>query len=278
MRPAPPPAAQAEEEALELVDGTFSLINTIVSVASGPSAMTDCGLVPAMSSFISTDTEKKGTDVSVYAETLREYILAQAIAILEQATVVNTTAFSVFNDVNGLDLLVDRLCREVEQCESWFNYEAETEGTRKMSVDAAEVEIEAVASTVIITRKTHRALGPTRGVLCSIINCITVVLQQLGASTAGGGGTQLQKPGLTSAARFIMDNAGEFGVLVPLVLTLLSDVMNNEPQVVPYVHSSGLATSFINMLGRSDVPTSNELIMVLPNVLSALSLHSTGGG
>ena len=80
------------------------------------------------------------------------------------------------------------------------------------------------------------------------------------------------------------------GVLVALVATFLSDVMNSDPQVVHYVHKSGLAKSFLSLLmdnankeGGSEeegdeepVPIlkpSAELIMALPNVSKSKNLY-----
>ena len=83
------------------------------------------------------------------------------------------------------------------------------------------------------------------------------------------------------------------GVLAALVATFLSDVMNSDPQVVHYVHKSGLAKSFLSLLmdntnkeggseeegDKEPVPIlkpSAELIMALPNVIMALSLTEAG--
>ena len=81
------------------------------------------------------------------------------------------------------------------------------------------------------------------------------------------------------------------GVLAVLTATLLSDVMNSDPQVFHHVHDSGLAKSFLDMLMRRDlplddddlgtwdmlfIPQSPELIMHIPNAIQALALTENG--
>jgi len=74
------------------------------------------------------------------------------------------------------------------------------------------------------------------------------------------------------------------GVLAALVATFLSNTMNSDPQVVHFVHSSGLAKSFLSLLatnksnGREEplLAPSAELIMAIPNLIVALSLTEAG--
>jgi hypothetical protein len=78
------------------------------------------------------------------------------------------------------------------------------------------------------------------------------------------------------------------GFLASLCATLLWDVMNADPLVVHHAHDSGLAASFLLMIKgtptqvdstlvvESHMPPSSELIMALPNVLSALARIEEG--
>lgn len=71
------------------------------------------------------------------------------------------------------------------------------------------------------------------------------------------------------------------GVLAALVATFLSNTMNSDPQVVHFVHSSGLANSFLSTNksnGREEslLAPSAELIMAIPNLIVALSLTEAG--
>lgn len=91
----------------------------------------------------------------------------------------------------------------------------------------------------------------------------------------------------------IMGNFSSYGgVMAALTATLLSDVMNADPQVVHHVHMSGLGKCFLQMImnptedSHGDeyceewvepcIPDSTEFIMAIPNVLSALALTEDG--
>ena len=84
-----------------------------------------------------------------------------------------------------------------------------------------------------------------------------------------------------------MDNVWSYGgAMAALTCTLLLHIMNADPQVVHYVHNSGLAKSFLRMIKGTTIkgkawfepnfPPSPDLIMALPNVISALSLTEDG--
>ena len=150
------------------------------------------------------------------------------------------------------------------------------------------------------TKPQQRTLQAARRVLLfSAVNCLTVVFHQHESgvnnpASAPSGGALLRKPELQKVLLEIMDNVNSYGgVLAALVATFLSDVMNSDPQVVHYVHKSGLAKSFLSLLmdntnkegvneeegDKEPVPIlkpSAELIMALPNVIMALSLTEAG--
>ena len=132
----------------------------------------------------------------------------------------------------------------------------------------------------------HIAVTPAVAtlVLFSAVNCLTVVFHQHEAGQAGpaapAGGEQLRRPALTAVFREILDHVDSYGgVLAALVATFLSDVMNHDPQVVHYVHSSGLAKAFLALMTEppeaARAPEAS-LLMAVPNVLMALALTEAG--
>lgn len=69
------------------------------------------------------------------------------------------------------------------------------------------------------------------------------------------------------------------GNVMALVCNLISEITNNDPNVssvVKFVHSSGLAASFLNLLDNPSLPKVPELFMSIPNVLFALALTEDG--
>jgi len=295
-----------EERSLEFTDAVLTLTSALVSVPSGTAALTDCGLIPALISTLahhgrSNKDSNKSTQVS-YSECLRKFITAQAVQILEGAIVTHNSALTAFHELNGVDLLVGRLNEEIGLIKSQGEVMDAAESNKTSAVAGAidgDVAMEDTSSG------STRPLSASKRVLMfSIVNCLTVVFHQQEGSQPSGG-AQLRKPELTAALMDIMDHVSSYGgVLASLTATLLSDVMNADPHVVHHVHSSGLAKSFLNMMmgkkrfipkststvakrGKKDekemdvwmeptLPPSSELIMALPNVLSALSLTEEG--
>jgi hypothetical protein len=191
---------------------------------------------------------------------------------------------SAFHELNGVDILVQRLSIEIERLKQ----------VKKPSCDGEDVQMDDADA------KPKRCLqAARRALLYSAANCLTVVFHQQEAHGANAAipsaGAQLRKPELMDVLFEILDNSDAYGgVLVHLVASLMSDAMNSEPQVVHFVHKSGLAKSFLSLImGKNDemkqvfgpnieewgdleIEPSTELIMSIPNVISALSLTEAG--
>ena len=260
-------------------------------------------------------TSSAGNEES-YSDCLMKFISAQAIQILEGAIVTHNHALSAFHELKGVDILVQRLSVEVEKVrrlaginqtpssaaatatgkgggdDSSAATNAENEGVSDMVLD------DSPSTTTASADDKPRTLQAARRVLLySAVNCLTVVFHQhesgmIPTTTAAtpSGGALIRKPELNNVLLEIMDNVDSYGgVLAALVATFLSDVMNSDPQVVHFVHKSGLAKSFLSLLmdkskeeKGDDEPDisiakpSAELIMALPNVITALSLTEAG--
>lgn len=251
------PLEQQEEQALEFIETILSLTLAVVNVPSGTAAMTDCGLIPALVSVFSTsETHHKNSRL----DWQRKYIASQAVQILDAAIVAHTSAFTSFHELNGVDSLVKCLQEELEEIQ-----QASTVGDNAMVENQAPPKRKLTASNRVI--------------LYNIVNCLTVVFHQQEASSHPSGGNHLRTPALTAAMKELLDNMDSYGgLLIALVSTLLSDIMNADPQVVHHVHDSGIAASFLAMLKgeKPKVPPSAELFMAIPNVLAALSLTENG--
>lgn len=293
----PPPLAQKdrEERALEFIDSVLTLTSAVISVPTGTAALTDCGIIPALVSTIALDSQtaqmnavnesspflSENVNEESYSDCLLKFISAQAIQILEGAIVTHNSALAAFHELKGVDILVQRLSVEVEK----VNQVKTAEGDVVMGDDS---------------QHSHRELRAAKRVLLfSAVNCLTVVFHQQEAggnnpNTPSGGG-QLRKPELHNVVLDILDNVDSYGgVLAALVATLMSDVMNADPQVVHFVHKSGLAKSFLALLlgkdgesnsilgdeveewGEIAMEPSAELIMAIPNVILALALTQDG--
>ncbi|CAB9503919.1 Probable E3 ubiquitin-protein ligase hulA [Seminavis robusta] len=297
------PRLEQLERALEFIDSILTLTSAIVSTPTGTSALTDCGLIPALLTTAATDSKSFITgalpNAASYSDeqllgvkSLLRFITAQAIQILEGAIVTHNNALAAFHDLHGVEVLTSRLSKEVGHTRR-EKEAAETE-PEKMDCDNGEnppsepVDVEMEETEP----EKHRILSSQRVLLFSIVTCLTVVFHQESTSssaTTPSGGAQLRKPELTQALIDIMDDVTSYGGhLASLIATLLSDVLNSDPHVVHHVHKAGIAKSFLDMLQGKKVanngeetyepilPPVPELIMALPNVISALALTEDG--
>jgi hypothetical protein len=290
-----PPGEQVRR-ALEFVDSVLTLASTVVSAPSGTASLTDCGLIPALLSTVAIDSQKTPNILSenscldrdslLHAQSLLRFVTAQSVQIIEGAIVTHNNALSAFHDLQGVDILVSRLSTEIDGIRSASVHSVNsTPETAPMDSGEPDTFANDVEMADAESKTTRRSIHSSQRVLLfSIFNCLSVVFHQESAATAATsplGGVQLRKAALTDSVKEILDHVDSYGgVLAALIASVLSDVMNSDPQVVHHVHASGLAKSFLRMLtgdnGGSSLPPVPELLMAIPNVLSALSLTEDG--
>ena len=295
--PPPLPRVLQLERALEFIDSVLTLTSAVVSTPPGTSALTDCGLIPALLTTVAIGNKELVNEVvsessSSAPEVLRikallRFVTAQAVQILEGAIVTHNNALSAFHDLQGVEVLTTRLSKEILESRKKGEDKIESESDdAPMDCDpsdsdaAAKMDVDLSSST-----SSNQLQSSQRVLLFSIVTCLTVVFHQESTSSsvaAPSGAAQLRKPELTEALIEIMDRVEAYGGhLASLIATLMSDVMNSDPHVVRHVHESGLANSFLKMLlvGPDETPVLPpvpELIMAVPNVLSALALTEDG--
>eukprot|EP00536_Pseudo-nitzschia_multiseries_P010994 jgi/Psemu1/326262/estExt_fgenesh1_pg.C_3550003 len=277
------PRYEQLERALLFMDSVLTLTSAIVSTPSGTSSLTECGLVPALLNTVSIDAEEASAKIlpesasafEIYRiRSLLRFITAQAVQILEGAIVTHNNALSAFHNLNGVEVLTTRLSKEILSARDTRLKNCSDSDCAPMEIDN---QVEPAASAEL--RASQRVL------LYGVVTCLTVVFHQESTSSSvatPSGTAEVQKPELTEALIEILDNVELYGGhLASLISTLLSDVMNSDPHVVKYVHESGLAHSFLKMLGNGPSgepipPPVPELIMSIPTVLAALALTEAG--
>jgi E3 ubiquitin-protein ligase HUWE1 len=274
--------------ALRFIDRMLTLTNAVVSSSQGLAALVDCGLIPALLTTVSLHPEEalrglvSGGEVFSSKEVNRirasfRLITAQALHILETVIVAHPNSMATFQDLNGVDILINRLSWEVDDAKNvGRNVSAESD----MDVDDSDIGA------------LKQKLSSQRIVIFCILTCLTAVFHQDSSNSeiAPIGGVQLRKKEFTEVLLEVLNNVASYGGhLASLVSTLLSDIMNGDPHVVEYVLSCGLADSFLNLVvgertldsdGKHSylpkIPPCPELIMAIPNVIAALSLTEDG--
>lgn len=271
-----PPRPELVLRALKFVEKVLTLTSTIVSNAAGASALTEGGLVPSVLSLIAIPSEKMAERLlgshkcdhllvnRIRAEV--RFVTAQVLQILEACVVTHSNSLTAFHDLQGVESLVSRLASEMdvpgEDCED--------------SMETDEVQSVSLCFS-------HKVL------LYGLYTCLTVVFHQepssaLAAVSSQTGSAQLRKPVMTKSVKKVMRHIKSYGGQIAyLVSTLLADVMNNDPQIVRHVHSSGIAEAVLSMMkgvdsetGNPIIPAVGDLVTALPNVISALALTEDG--
>ena len=302
---APPlPRTVQVERALRFIDRVLTLTLSVIGTPTGTSSLVDCGLIPALLSTVSMDPESVVDGLLLQERSscslsdvrrvkgLMRFVAGQAVQILEGAAVTHSNALTAFHDLQGVEILTARLSKEMAairrlstSTETEDDHSADADGDVEMEDNAAE---SGGGRTV---KSSSHVLSSQRVLLYSILTCLTVIFHQESSSSGTPtGGAQLKKKDLTDAIVEIMGDVKAFGGhLTALIATLLSDIMNSDPHVVRYVHECGIAASFLNMLIGENVaggdaskraepvlPPVPELIMAIPNVISALALTEDG--
>lgn len=231
------------------------------------------------------------------------FCTAQAVQILEALVGAQSNAAAAFNDLEGVPLLTERLSREMRACRRNNNNPKEN----SVTTSATTIENNGVGFS------DNDGPSPSQRILLfALVTCLTMVFHQesnantpttaSGAVSTNNGGNsgssqgsnQLKQPALADAVRIILKQVSLYGGhLASLVATLLSDVLNHDPHMVHYVHEAGIAEVFFDMLNDNNsrrnnadglssstflprLPPVPELIMSIPNVLSALALTEDG--
>ena len=271
----------AEEKAMEFISCVLCLTYAVVSSSSGTASLTDCGLIPALVSTISLydQVNNRALDVVMpdkrnYSQALFKFIVTQSILILEGAISNHTQALSAFHELNGMETLLQTLYTTIERIES---------------METNSVSLGPIA-------KNPNLQGPDRVLLNGTLHCLTVILQLQETSPRSASfrltpSAVLKKKEMTDVLIKIMKNVSMYhGTLASLAITFLGDAMNSDPRVVHYVFQSGLADTFMLMIKSKSVvlaeqygswyepniPPSQELIVAIPNVITALALTEEG--
>ena len=177
------------------------------------------------------------------------YVVSQAVQMMESALVTHTHAVAAFTDLNGGKALMGRLEREV-------------------NVATTTTTTTTAAGTMVMIRKNNN----NHGLIYTLLNCLTVYLHH-DATALQTIADPLQK--------LLTHNTMVDGHILALVCNLISEITNNDPNVssvVKFIHSSGLATAFLQLLEQQHqrLPRIPELFMSIPNILFALALTEDG--
>ncbi|RHY47231.1 hypothetical protein DYB38_002462 [Aphanomyces astaci] len=216
----------------------LGLLCPLVGLHAGASTMTECGVVPSLLHAISCRS----------VSPLHTSVLVQCIQALELTLTNHAPAAILFRELNGVTILVDRLSQEIVPSPS----------------DSARV------------------------LVVALLNMLSVSFHTQGIMSAGTTPRFIREDAtLNKLLHRILRHLDVYGTIVfSQAATLVADIINNDPTCVNHVHATGLADAFLESTCRWDLhavtrasspilPPCPELMMALPNVVSALCMTST---
>jgi len=270
-------AARRRDRELYWLEGVMNLVCAVVMSQQGAVALTECGLVPALLNVLRApmgSTEPPPTSTRAYPwgyQARRTYVIAYASYILETVIMSTNVALNTFREINAATFIVQRVHDEVE---------ALRQESSDMVVDEPSPSLGSGKKSGQDT-SLREASPSTKVLIYSLLTLLTVAFQSQGGQHIQGsseGSQHLRSPALTKVLIDIMRNTLSFnGSVLARASALFSDIISNDPSVVSYVHSSGLASSFLSMLSATArIPASSEMVADIPNILATLAINNDG--
>ncbi|KAF8625408.1 hypothetical protein AX15_005373 [Amanita polypyramis BW_CC] len=215
------------------IDALLSFVTFIASHASGGNMVVGAGLIPLLIQIIEN---KSSTRVSALSKTMQ---------LVDNVLYSFATAFQVFCNSNGVDVLVERIEYEVDYDIGYYS----------SGVPNNELPISRSAVLKHILRSTHR-------------------MMQSSGSTEGLRG--LIDTSLLKSIKKIIDRRELFGSSVlPLAVNIMATFVHNEPTSLVIIQEAGLPEAFYNAIEMGLEPAI-EVIQAIPNAIGALCLNEAG--
>lgn len=215
------------------IEALLSFVTFIASHASGGNMVVGAGLIPLLIQVIEN---KSSTRMSALSKTMQ---------LVDNVLYSFTSAFQVFCNSRGVEVLVERIEYEVD-------YDIEHFSTR----DASN-ELPIMRSTVLkhVLRSMHR-------------------MMQSSGSTEGLRG--LIDTTLLKSIKKIIENRELFGPSVlPLAINIMATFVHNEPTSLAIIQEVGVPEAFYNAI-ETGLEPAIEVIQAIPNAIGALCLNEAG--
>ncbi|GLE00956.1 hypothetical protein PINS_up009753 [Pythium insidiosum] len=230
---------------LHWIEAVMCLLQNVVSMQSAAAVLTESGVIPALLHVVSAPS--KGAH--------HTSLITISVQALETIVDSNTAAATLYRELNGVGIIIDRLASEISA--------------------SATMQIPLSASNAVF--------------VLSLLVMLSVSFHAQGIMSAGATSRVIREGSLLSKTlTTIFNHVDAFGpTIFAQASIVVSDVINNDPSSVNQVHAGGVADAYLRTITRWDpskihwrpdptlLPPSSELIMAVPTVLGALSLTTS---
>lgn len=257
---------------LQWTESIFTLTLALISVSNALTALTENGFISLLLSIIKLTPEKSRSSLQVYVEVL-------VVQIMDMSLTGHPLALSVFEDLSGIDTILERLIKELtllsilqpppSTSSSSSLTTTKTTLTTTNSLDSLNETTEDMMPSTKRRRKeenlinifseTKSNLIISEGVVDSsmkiYINSLLGIFSLYLHETHGHQGQFLRSQNFSSLFSILFKNASTLSIsILTSAIALFSEVINNDPAILSHMISNGLVESAIlSMIENSKV-------------------------
>lgn len=247
-------------------ESILTLTLALISVSNALTALTENGFISLLLSIVKINPWKSRSTLQVFVEVL-------VIQILDLSLTGHPLALSMFEDLSGIDSILERLIQELTLLSTLSSSSAqETRPSKRQKKEENLMDIfNSSKSNLVISE------GVTPNPVKIFINSALGIFSLYLHESHGHQAQFLRSSTFASLFSILFKNSHVLSTsIMTSAIILFSEVINNDPVILSHMISNGLAESaLVAMMENSKLFHGDCLLMSL-NCISALSLTAQG--
>jgi E3 ubiquitin-protein ligase HUWE1 len=231
----------------EFVEALFSFLGYIISNQTSGHMVISAGIIPILVSTLHIDTNLHSRNV------------AKCLTMLDSVLYSFNTSINVFTGIGGPDVLVQRICSEVNSCLR-IGQDLENEDSLTCLDPGESISAKELFSKVPLMR--------------AAMKFVLHLMQSYGSAD---GMRNLIDSKLPSSLLTIFEHSILFGHvgIFGLAVNVMSTFIHNEPTSLAILQEAGIPNAFLDA-SRRPLSASPEVVSALPNAFGAICLNAPG--
>lgn len=223
----------------------FTLTLALISVSNALTALTENGFITLLLSVVKLTPFPSRTSLQIYVEIL-------VIQILDMSLTGHPLALTVFEDLSGIDALLERVIKELTLL-AILPSDSTTTDTRPSKRRRKEENLLDIyaSSKSNMSICEHVVSSDLKIYINSVLGIFSLYLHE----SHGHQGQFLRSPMFGSLFSILFKNANALSAsIMTSAITLFSEVINNDPLILSHMIANGLAqTVLLSMMENSKV-------------------------
>jgi hypothetical protein len=242
-------AAAAVRDRLLWTESILTLTLALISVSNALTALTENGFISLMLSAIQLTPYKSRSPLQVYVEVL-------VIQIIDMSLTGHPLALTVFEDLSGIDSLLERSIKELVLLSILDVSDSSDESRPNKRRKKEEESLMEIFSSTKSNLTIHEGVvdNSVKIYLNSVLGIFSIYLHE----SHGHQGQFLRSVSFGSLFSILFKNAHVMSVsIMTSAIALFSEVINNDPVILSHMIANGLAESaLLSMMTNSQVALS----------------------